>query len=325
MLNDVVTALWSGIAVICVAFANGRRACHDTTPDFHVTDLTPWECFMLVQKSRGASVMASWLNALLALFLMTSSVSSAWSQDEAEETEKPAAAAKKGADGEAEAATEKQNMLMWLIETSGFIGLIILVISIFFVHRTVTLFLEMRPEIVIPPELVQQYDALLTKKDFNGIYQASKQSESPLGQLVISGLTVMASGMGEAREAMDRTGEAITVKMEQRISMLAVIGSLGPMIGLLGTLKGMISSFSVIATSGTQLKAAEVASGISEALVLTFEGVALSVPAIYLFALFKDRVATLSVDAQNLAGEYVRKIHTSYASRGATPGGTTPA
>lgn len=280
---------------------------------------------MLVQNFRGASVLSSWFSVLLALFLMMSGASSGWAQDEADEAEKPAAAAKSGADGESEAAPEKQNMLMWLIETSGFIGLIILVISIFFVHRTVTLFLEMRPEIIIPPELVQQYDALLTKKDFNGIYQASKQSESPLGQLVISGLTVMASGMGEAREAMDRTGEAITVKMEQRISMLAVIGSLGPMIGLLGTLKGMISSFSVIATSGTQLKAAEVAAGISEALVLTFEGVAISVPAIYLFALFKDRVATLSVDAQNLAGEYVRKIHSSYASRSGTPGTGTPA
>ena len=84
-------------------------------------------------------------------------------------------------------------------------------------------------------------------------------------------------------------------------------------------------SLSVIATSGTQLKAAEVAAGISEALVLTFEGVAISVPAIYLFALFKDRVATLSVDAQNLAGEYVRKIHSSYASRTGTPGAGTPA
>ena len=72
------------------------------------------------------------------------------------------------------------------------------------------------------------------------------------------------------------------------------------------------------------LEDAQVAAGISEALVLTFEGVALSVPAIYLFALFKDRIATLSVDVQNLAGEYVRKIHTAYASRGTTPGSANP-
>lgn len=205
------------IAVRYAAFANDTQACHDTAPDFHVTDLTIWECFMLVLKSRGASALSPWLSLLLALLLTVSGASSTQAQDEAEEAEKPAAAAKSGTEGEAEAAPEKQNMLMWLIETSGLIGLVILVISIFFVHRTVTLFLELRPEVIIPPELVQQYDALLTKKDFNGIYQASKQSESPLGQLVISGLTVMASGMGEAREAMDRTGEAITVKMEQRI------------------------------------------------------------------------------------------------------------
>ena len=68
--------------------------------------------------------------------------------------------AAKATDSGGEAAPTEQNMLMWLIETSGFIGLVILVISIFFVHRTVTLFLEMRPEIVIPPDLVQQYDTL---------------------------------------------------------------------------------------------------------------------------------------------------------------------
>ncbi len=78
--------------------------------------------------------------------------------------------------------------------------------------------------------------------------------------------------------------------MEKKISMLAVLGTLGPMIGLLGTLKGMIASFSVIAMSDTQLKASQVAGGISEALLLTFEGVALSVPAIYFFALFRNRV-----------------------------------
>ena len=101
----------------------------------------------------------------------------------------------------------------------------------------------------------------------------------------------------------------MTVDMEKRISMLAVIGTLGPLIGLLGTLKGMIGSFSVIAMSDTQLKASEVAGGISEALILTFEGVGLSVPAIYFFALFKNRVASLSVQTLNMADEFIRRLH----------------
>ena len=126
--------------------------------------------------------------------------------------------------------------------------------------------------------------------------------------ITFTNITV-STGLSDAREAIDRQGEVITVEMEKRISMLAVIGTLGPLIGLLGTLKGMIGSFSVIAMSDTQLKASEVAGGISEALVLTFEGVGLSVPAIYFFALFKNRVASLSVQTLNAADEFIRRLH----------------
>ena len=65
--------------------------------------------------------------------------------------------------------------------------------------------------------------------------------------LLTTGITELPNGLAEAREAMERVGEAITAEMEKKISMLAVLGTLGPMIGLLGTLKGMIASFGVIA------------------------------------------------------------------------------
>jgi biopolymer transport protein ExbB len=113
----------------------------------------------------------------------------------------------------------------------------------------------------------------------------------------------------DAREAVDRVGDAKTIEMEKRISMLAVLGSLGPMIGLLGTLKGMISSFSAIAMSGTQMKADKVAEGISEALVLTFEGVALSVPAIYFFAYFRNRISKVSMEAMLAIHDFLRRVH----------------
>lgn len=274
---------------------------------------------MLRNSCRGVFAIAPWLVLIGMLALAGSSLSSAFAQEEDSPAEKPAAKVTEGGGDAAEPEAESQSMLMWLIETSGLIGAIILVISIFFVHRVVTLFLEFRPEIVAPPDLLEQIDGLLTKRDYNGVYQAAKKSESALGQLLIAGMTAMSSGLGEAREAMDRTGEAITVHMEKRISLLAVIGSLGPMIGLLGTLKGMIGAFSGIALSGTQLKASQVAGNISEALVLTFEGVAISVPAIYLFALFKDRVSTLTVDVQNLSDELIRKMHTAAHAKTTPP------
>src|SRR4029079_8489796 len=130
--------------------------------------------------------------------------------------------------------------------------------------------------------------------------------------------------LSEARDAMERTADAITVEMEKKISMLAVLGTLGPMIGLLGTLKGVIASFSVIALSDVQLKASEVAGGISEALLLTFEGVALSVPAIYFFAVFKNRVAKISVDTLLAADELVRHIVQQAKSKGTQSAPATP-
>jgi biopolymer transport protein ExbB len=90
------------------------------------------------------------------------------------------------------------------------------------------------------------------------------------------------------------------------------------MIGLLGTLKGMIASFSVIALSDVQLKASDVAKGISEALLLTFEGVALSVPAIYFFSVFKNRVATISVDTFLRADEFLRHFGLATRKKAAT-------
>lgn len=244
----------------------------------------------------------------------------------AETTEAAPADAEAGGDEaaegeEAEAAPETQNTLSWLIETSGLIGLFLLLISIYFVALVIQLFGELRPKVVAPPELLEQSEALLAKKDYNGIYQTAKASPSDLGRMISAGLGALSSGLPEAREAIDREGEVATVQMEKRISMLAVIGSLGPMIGLLGTLKGMIASFSVIATSGTQLDASQVAGGISEALVLTFEGVFLSVPAIFFYAYFKNRVATLSVLSQNAADAFLRRVHAS--ARGGAPAAAT--
>jgi biopolymer transport protein ExbB len=257
----------------------------------------------MMSLEKNKFVLPVWLALTL---LVTSMILTRPAQLQAQD-DKPAAAA---ADTKAPTPHASKSTLMWLIETSGWIGAFLLVISMLFVATVMRLFLELREPIVCPPELLQECEALLAKRDYNGIYKVSKESTSELGQLISTGMAGLSAGLSEARESMDRLGEAQTVEMEKRISMLAVVGTLGPLIGLLGTLKGMIASFSVIAISDTQLKASEVAGGISEALVLTFEGVGLSVPAIYFFALFKNRVSSLSVQAMNTADDFVKRVHT---------------
>jgi len=222
--------------------------------------------------------------------------------------EKPAATAEP-----AKPAHEEEGFLHWVIRCSGLIGLVILLLSIYFVSTVGRLFWEMRVEVAAPPQIITQCENLLEQRDFKGIYTVVRADDSFFSRLLTTGITELPNGLAEAREAMERVGEAITAEMEKKISMLAVLGTLGPMIGLLGTLKGMIGSFSAIARSGVQLDAARVATGISEALLLTFEGVALSVPAIYFFALFRNRVVYIATSVTLTGDQFLR--HFSHAGR----------
>jgi biopolymer transport protein ExbB len=217
------------------------------------------------------------------------------------------------------AQAPKENFLIWVAKCSGIIGLVILGLSIYFVATVIRLFLEIRQKVAAPPELIQACDDLITARDFRELYKVAKASDSFLGRILATGISELSNGLPEARDAMERASDAATVEMEKMISMLAVLGTLGPMIGLLGTLKGMIASFSVIAMSkGTAIKSDEVAGGISEALLLTFEGVLLSVPAIYFFALFRNRIATISSNTTLLADQMLRRIyHAAQAKPGA--------
>jgi biopolymer transport protein ExbB len=236
-----------------------------------------------------------------------------------------AAAAPEGG-GATQPAQEQDSVLMWLIKTSGFIGLILLLLSFYFVATVVKMFIELRPEVTLPESIVQECENQLKARDLPAVYKTVKGDTSFFSAVVAAGLAELQHGLTEARDAIERVGDAQVVEMEKKISMLAVIGTLGPMIGLLGTLKGMISSFSVIAISGVQLDAAKVAEGISEALVLTFEGVGLSVPAIYFFALFRNRISSLSTEAILFADEFIRRVNaTMRAKPGPAAVSTAPA
>ncbi|MFO1019166.1 MAG: MotA/TolQ/ExbB proton channel family protein [Planctomycetales bacterium] len=222
----------------------------------------------------------------------------------------PPAAAPAGAPPAKDGApAEQRSMLSWIIESSGWIGAIILLLSIYFVATVLRLFMELKLENSAPSDLIAHCYEMVQSRQLGELQAVVREDDTFFSKVVSAGMNELPNGLPEARDAMDRVGDVLVVEMEQNISMLAVLGTLGPMIGLLGTLKGMITSFSVIALSGTQLKASEVAGGISEALLLTFEGVGLAVPAIYFFALFRNRVARISSETLLRADELIRAIH----------------
>jgi biopolymer transport protein ExbB len=215
---------------------------------------------------------------------------------------------------------ELQSFFSWFIQACGFIGLgVLLPLSIYFVATVSRLFMEMRPVIAMPPEIIANCEALLEQRDFKSIFGVVKEDNSFFSTALSTGIGELPNGLAEAREAMEKVGESVTAEMDKKISMLAVLGTLGPMIGLLGTLTGMIESFQSIARGGENLNPQEVAGGISKALVLTLLGVGLSVPAIYFYALFRNRVSMISVTTMVRADQFLRHFAHAARAKGAGP------
>jgi biopolymer transport protein ExbB len=267
-----------------------------------------------------AAVFVSWL----ALGGRTASVSA---QDAGKKAEEVAAAAEPAGGGTAEGAAEagkpRKSYFRFLIEASGLIGLFILILSVYFVATISRLFWEFRMPVAVPPEIVGRSQDLLGQRDFKGVFAVVKDDDAIFSRLLSTGITELPNGLAEARDAMERVGESIRVEMEKRISVLAVLGTLGPMIGLVGTLMGMIKAFSEIAQGGAELNAQRIALAISMALVITLEGVSLSVPAIWFFSLFRNRVSVITTNAGVEADQFLR--HFAHAARAKTPAGAPAA
>jgi biopolymer transport protein ExbB len=236
---------------------------------------------------------------------------------EAKAEEPGAVPAAPAAEGTTPAAPE--NMLQWAIRASGPIGVLLVFLSVYFTALVIRLFMEYRVSEAVPAPLVEKLEAAIRDKKFQEAYDACRDSDSYLARLVRAGIANLPNGRNEAKEAIATASDEVTTELEMKISYLATIGTLGPMIGLVGTVWGMIRSFQEIATAaGSQPRPEKVAEGISTALFITLEGITLAVPAIFFFAFFRNRIAVLTMEATKVADRTINSLVA--AAKQAKPG-----
>jgi biopolymer transport protein ExbB len=196
----------------------------------------------------------------------------------------------------ANAVSRSEPFLSWMVRASGPIGVVILAMSFYLVAVVVWMFRVFRRPVVIPDGLVKELEEHLAARRFTLAFGILKDHPSFLARVLTAGVRKLPSGIAGARRSMEFAAEQATMEMEHRATYLATVGTLGPMIGLVGTVYGMIMSFRVIATEGASPQATDLAAGISTSLFATLEGIALSVPAIAFYAFFRNRIARLSLD-----------------------------
>ncbi len=192
---------------------------------------------------------------------------------------------------------QSRSFLAYIVRACGwFWGPAFLLVSFILVALIMMNLLQVRRDVLLPSQFVEEFEQKLNAKDFQGAYEFARSDESFVGRVLAAGMARLSRGYSEAVEGMQEAGEDENMALEHRLSYVALIGTIAPMMGLMGTVQGMISSFDVIAQSSVSPKPSQLADGISTALVTTLIGLVLAIPAMVFYGILKNRIQRLVLE-----------------------------
>jgi biopolymer transport protein ExbB len=210
-----------------------------------------------------------------------------------------------------EAADSKPPNLFWhIVKSAGIVfGPLLLLVSIGLVALIVLLAMDLRMGIAIPPGFVEEFTDTVNKRQFKQAFDMARNDNSFVARVLTAGMGRLQYGIEDSREAAFNMVESVKASKEQLVAYLATIGTLGPMLGLVGTVFGMILAFMELARPGSTPRPDKLADGISHALVVTLLGIGLSVPAIFSHAVFRNRLIRISMDVSNISDDLLTQMY----------------
>ena len=168
-------------------------------------------------------------------------------------------------------------------------------------------FFALRESTVAPKDLLPEVQIWLAKGGITKETIARLEQHSLLGQLFASALSNAKNSREITKEAIEETGRAIDHQLGRYLSTLGSIATVAPLLGLLGTVIGMVELFGAFTSTGHDV--AQFARGISVALYNTAAGIVVAVPAMLTYRYFRAKVDSLLVDMEQQAIKLVEIIH----------------
>jgi len=187
------------------------------------------------------------------------------------------------------------------VRAGGALGYVLIALSVLAVALVVRNLLVLRKSLLAPEDLVTRLSGMLRAGDVAGAARAC--AEDP-GHSFVAGVMQSAirrcsanpMGAFEARAAVEEAGQVATAKLQRLNNGLGVLAAVGPMLGLLGTVIGMIGAFNAIGSLQGAARSTELAKFMSLALVNTAQGLVVAVPCTVAFALFRQRIDRMVTD-----------------------------
>lgn len=195
-----------------------------------------------------------------------------------------------------------------LIKAGGWIMIPILACSVVAVAIVAERFWTLRRSRITPENLVVDAWNLAREGAVDETRVMALRNSSPLGRVLAAGLLNADQDRALMKEAIEDVGRHVAHELERYLNALGTVASISPLLGLLGTVLGMIRIFTVITTHGTG-NAAALAGGIGQALITTAAGLFVAIPSVLFYRYFRGRVDELVITMEQEALKLVEALH----------------
>ena len=277
------------------------------------------------------SDLASWLRSGLAVFAVwwisqflahPAIIASVFAQEEKNPTigelndVSPSAGASPGASSRGGRPVVKNRTFMDSIKAGGYIGVIIILMSIVAVAFVIEHSITIRKERLMPEAAMHQLEDLIVRGDLQGATQFCEdpRNYSLATDVVLAGLERFQSsefGFADYKSAVEEAGEDHTARLYRKTDGLNIIGVIAPMLGLFGTVEGMMEAFNIVASTEGAAKPYQLADSISKALVTTWLGLVVAIPSMVAFSYFRNKIDSLVSEC----GKRVERVLTPLSRR----------
>lgn len=195
-----------------------------------------------------------------------------------------------------------------IVKSGGWLMAPIILCAILAMGIILERFWTLKPSRVLPEDLTSRVWGWIEKdaldhKQIQSLYQGS-----PLGRILAAGLINRDRERGIMKDSIEDTGRHVAHELERYLDTLGTIAAISPLLGLLGTVIGMVKVFTAITTHGVG-NPTVLAGGIAEALITTAAGLTVAIPALIGYRYYRNRVDGLVVDMEKEAIKLVEALH----------------
>jgi biopolymer transport protein ExbB len=194
------------------------------------------------------------------------------------------------------------------IVAGGWIGFVILFCSFVSLALIIEHIVNIKRDKIVPPQLIDEIEGMFENEEFQEALELCEAEPNFLTNVLAAGLPKINAGFETMKAAMDEAGEEEAIKLQQKIGYLSLIGNIAPMMGLFGTVSGMIQAFQTIAQMGAAVTPSDLADGISQALVTTFLGLFVAIPTMIAYFFFRNKVVRVTLEIGAIADDLVERF-----------------